>query len=131
MSEARINLGLRDVNAPGKQPGSGCGCGRHAAPANGDASVTAASVPGTGNHGGCGCGKKRRHQQETQPVSNLRAAAAADAAKVAAQLGVELAEIAKVQNLVTQGLNAGLAAMDNPARATDLDAPAQVTDLDD
>ncbi|MDO5060593.1 MAG: hypothetical protein Q4D73_03060 [Actinomycetaceae bacterium] len=121
MSEARINLGLRDVNAPGKKPGSGCGCGRHGGGAAGDDAVTAASVPAVGGHAGCGCGGKRRQQQAHQPVSELRAEAVADAARVAAQLGVELAEIAKMNGLIEQGLAAGLQVTDNPARATDLD----------
>lgn len=121
MSEARINLGLRDVKAPGKKPGSGCGCGRHSAGGTGDEAVTAASVPAAGGGSGCGCGGKRRHQQVSQPVPELRAEAAAEAARVAAQLGVELAEIAKMNGLIEQGLAAGLQATNNPARATDLD----------
>ncbi len=111
----RLNLGLRAKDAPGKAPGSGCGCGRHGE------SAGQKRWCGCGGHGrgqqasaapeatpavkrGCGCGGHgRRLGQATQPVvESMRAAAAAEAAKLAAELGVELPE--------------------NPAAATDLEA---------
>ncbi|MCS4484220.1 hypothetical protein NXS08_01775 [Gleimia sp. 6138-11-ORH1] len=121
MSEARLNLGLRDVNAPGKKPGSGCGCGRHAKVATEETSVTGASLPTVGEHGGCGCGKKRQQAEASQLADNTRAKAAAEALQIAQQLGVDLAEIAIKSGVIEQGLADGLNVVQNPARATDLD----------
>lgn len=88
MSEvsARLNLGLRAKDAPGKKPGSGCGCGRHQQ---------------AGEKKGCGCGGHRQGGVQ-QPMNQHRDEAAAQAAKLAAELGVFLP--------------------DNPAAATDLEA---------
>lgn len=113
MSEERLNLGLRAVGAPGKQPGSGCGCGRHQqAGANADggcgcgghgrraAAQVQANQAAQNTNGGCGCGgHERRHAQTVQPDSDLRAQAAAEAMKAALAAGIAVGNFAAASDL--------------------------------
>lgn len=100
MSEERLNLGLRAVNAPGKQPGSGCGCGHHQSDNTSAVGGCGGHTSQENRHGGCGCGGQgRRRAQVMQPASDLRSQAAVEAVKAAMAAGIDVKNFAAAADL--------------------------------